>query len=198
MHTITTDILIIGGGTAGCMAAIFAKKKAPRLDVTILEKAHIKRSGCLAMGLNAVNAYLSDSTPEDYVDYVKRDNYTIVREDLVLSMGKRFNLMTDILEDLGVPLPRSKDGTYIARSPRSIKMLGEQLKPILAEAVQAYNVSVLNRTPAYRLLKNPGETRVSGVAAVNIRTGELIIIQAKAYHDVFHLFRYNYKIPPGD
>ena len=62
---ITTDILIIGGGTAGCMAAIFARQKAPQVDVTIFEKAHINRSGCLAMGLNAVNAYLVDSTPED-------------------------------------------------------------------------------------------------------------------------------------
>ncbi len=62
-RTIKTDLLIIGGGTAGCMAAIMAKRREPKLSVTILEKAHISRSGCLAMGLNAVNAHLTEGTP---------------------------------------------------------------------------------------------------------------------------------------
>ena len=83
---ITTDLLIIGGGTAGCMAAIFAKRAAPSCSVIIAEKAHIKRSGCLAMGLNAVNAHLTSGTPEDYLAYVRHDNYDIVRDDLVLTM----------------------------------------------------------------------------------------------------------------
>ena len=91
---LTTDILIIGGGTAGCMAAIFAKQKAPQLDVMVLEKAHINRSGCLAMGLNAVNAYLVDSTPEEYLRYVIKDNYDVLRADRYDSMipGKRRSL----------------------------------------------------------------------------------------------------------
>ena len=70
VRTITTDLLVIGGGAAGCMAAIMAKRRSPQLSVTILEKAHISRSGCLAMGLNAVNAYLTEGTPADYLDCV--------------------------------------------------------------------------------------------------------------------------------
>jgi adenylylsulfate reductase subunit A len=177
---ITTDLLVIGGGTAGCMAAVFARQKAPELDVTIIEKAHISRSGCLAMGLNAVNAYLVDSTPEDYLRYVLKDNYAVLRSDLVLSIGRRLNRMTHLLEEFGVPLPRKDDGHYIARSARSIAMLGEHLKPILAEAVQAHGVRVFNRTPAYRLLKNRGNDRVTGVAAFNLRTREFIIFRAPA------------------
>ena len=105
---IKTDLLIIGGGTAGCMAAVFARQKAPELDVTIIEKAHISRSGCLAMGLNAVNAYLVDSTPEEYLRYVLKDNYAVLRSDLVLSIGRRLNRMTHLLEEFGVPLPRGR------------------------------------------------------------------------------------------
>ncbi len=43
---ITTDILIIGGGTAGCLAAVEAREKNPEAKVLIIEKAHIDRSGC--------------------------------------------------------------------------------------------------------------------------------------------------------
>lgn len=45
-----TDILIIGGGTAGTMAAIKAKQANPEGDVLILEKANIRRSGAIASG----------------------------------------------------------------------------------------------------------------------------------------------------
>jgi len=177
---ITTDILIIGGGTAGCMAAIFARQKAPQIDVAIFEKAHINRSGCLAMGLNAVNAYLVDSTPEDYLRYVLKDNYDVLRSDLVLSIGKRLNRMTRLLEEFGVPLPRGEDGKYIPRSARSIVMLGEHLKPILAQTVQAQGVKVFNRTPAYRLLKSASDGSTAGAVAFNLRTGEFIVARAKA------------------
>ncbi|MCP4715909.1 MAG: adenylyl-sulfate reductase subunit alpha [Deltaproteobacteria bacterium] len=180
IHEIKTDILIIGGGAAGCMAAIIAKEKAPQLDVTILEKAHIERSGCLAMGLNAINAHLYRSTPEEYTAYVKKDNYDIVRDDLVLSIGKRLNRMTDRVEQLGVPLPRDHNGNHISRSPRSIVMLGEQLKPLLANAVSAKGVRILNRTPVYRLLFDSQHQRISGAAGLNLRTNRPVIASARA------------------
>ena len=179
IRTIKTDLLIIGGGAAGCMAAIMAKRRSPKLAVAILEKAHISRSGCLAMGLNAVNAHLTEGTPQDYLDYVRGDNYGIVRDDLVLSIGERLNRMTELLEELGVPLPRDAQGAYIARSKRSIVMQGEHLKPLLARAVAASGVQVENRTPAYRLLRAE-DGRVCGAAGFNLRTGEMIVAQAAA------------------
>ncbi len=180
INRIKTDILIIGGGTAGCLAGIFAKQKAAHLDVVILEKANIMRSGCLAMGLNAVNAHLVDSTPEDYLEYVKKDNYDVVRSDLVLSIGKRLNRMTEVIEELGVPLPRDKDGNYISRSSRSIVMQGEQIKPLIAEAVISKGIKVYNRTPVYRLLKDSNDGSITGAVAFNVRTCEVFIVEASA------------------
>ncbi|MEI6126438.1 MAG: adenylyl-sulfate reductase subunit alpha, partial [Pseudomonadota bacterium] len=174
-----TDLLIIGGGAAGCMAGILAKQHKPDLRVVLLEKAHISRSGCLAMGLNAVNAYLSEGTPKDYLGYVRNDNYGIVRDDLVLSIGERLNRMTEKLEEIGVPLPRDDEGRCIARSSRSILMLGERIKPLLAEAVQACGVTVLNRTPAYRLLVD-GAGRAAGAAGFNLRSGKSVVVTARA------------------
>jgi len=176
---INTDLLIIGGGTAGCMAAIFAKRAAPSCSVTIVEKSNIQRSGCLAMGLNAVNAHLVSSTPEDYLNYVRHDNYDIVRDDLILSIGKRLNRMTEEIERLGVPFPRTAQGDFVARSPRSILMHGELLKPLLADAVAHAGVNVLNRSPVFRLLHN-ANGEVCGALAYSMRTNEYIILHARA------------------
>ena len=54
---IHTDVLIIGGGTAGCYAALTIREKSGA-KIVIAEKANIKRSGCLAAGVNAINAYI--------------------------------------------------------------------------------------------------------------------------------------------
>ncbi len=162
------------------MAAIWAKQKEPRLRIAILEKAHINRSGCLAMGLNAVNAYLVNSTPAEYVSYVARDNYEVLRSDLVLSIGRRINQMTHLLESFGVPFPKDEGGNYIPRSARSIAMHGEHIKPILAETVQKLGVTVLNRTPAYRLVWNKRGNRIVGVAGFDLRTQEFIVARAGA------------------
>jgi adenylylsulfate reductase, subunit A len=175
-----TDLLIIGGGTAGCMAAILARRLAPDLSVTILEKAHINRSGCLAMGLNAVNAYLANSTPEEYAAYVARDNSDVVRADLVLSIGRRLNRMTGLLGEIGVPLPRDADGRFIARSPRSIVMYGEHIKPLLAAAARSHGAVIFNRTPACRLIMDARRARVCGAVAFSLRTGEILDMRAGA------------------
>ena len=89
IEKIKTDLLIIGGGTAGCYAAITAAArnsgKSQDLKILIVEKANIKRSGCLAAGVNALNAYITEGrTPKDYVEYAKKDADGIVREDLPL------------------------------------------------------------------------------------------------------------------
>ena len=71
---ITTDLLIIGGGTAGCYAAITAARKTQDIRILIAEKANIKRSGCLAAGVNALNAYITEGqTTRDYLEFVRWD-----------------------------------------------------------------------------------------------------------------------------
>ena len=91
IEKLSTDILIIGGGTAGCYAALTISENSDK-KVLICEKAHIKRSGCLAAGVNALNAYIVEGRqPQDYVDYAKKDADGIVREDLLLTMSEKLN-----------------------------------------------------------------------------------------------------------
>jgi len=70
LPVIKADVLIIGGGSAGIMAAIRAKKMNPDQEVVIFEKGAIKYSGCIARGMDALNivAMPGISTPELYVE----------------------------------------------------------------------------------------------------------------------------------
>ena len=107
-----TDILIIGGGTAGCYAALTIREKSD-FSIIIAEKANIKRSGCLAAGVNAINAYiLKGRKPEDYVDYAKKDADGIVREDLLLTMSEGLNRVTKKMEQLGLVILKDENGEY--------------------------------------------------------------------------------------
>ena len=141
-----TDVLIIGGGTAGCYAALTIRENSD-YSVIIAEKANIKRSGCLAAGVNAINAYIvKGRTPQDYVDYAKKDADGIVREDLLLTMSEGLNRVTEKMERLGLVILKDENGEYVARGNRNIKINGENIKPILASAVEALpDVTVLNR-----------------------------------------------------
>ena len=143
---LSTDVLIIGGGTAGCFAAMTLGKEK-NISVLIAEKANIRRSGCLAAGVNAINAYITEGrVPQDYVDYAKKDADGIVREDLLLSMSERLNHVTDVMEKAGLVILKDENGKYVTRGNRNIKINGENIKPILAEAASAQeNVTVLNQ-----------------------------------------------------
>ena len=141
-----TDVLIIGGGTAGCYAALTLREHSG-CSIVIAEKANIKRSGCLAAGVNAINAYIVDGQkPEDYVNYAKRDADGIVREDLLLTMSEGLNRVTEKMERLGLVILKDENGNYVARGNRNIKINGENMKPLLAQAVEALpDVTILNR-----------------------------------------------------
>lgn len=141
-----TDILIIGGGTAGCYAALTIREKSD-YSIIIAEKANIKRSGCLAAGVNAINAYIvKGRKPEDYVDYAKKDADGIVREDLLMTMSEGLNRVTDKMERLGLVILKDENGEYVARGNRNIKINGENMKPLLAEAVSKLtDCTVINR-----------------------------------------------------
>ena len=146
LEKIKTDLLIIGGGTAGCYAALTASENS-NLDILICEKAHIKRSGCLAAGVNALNAYIVDGKkPEDYVEYARKDADGIVRDDLLYTMSSRLNAVTKRLEELGLVILKGENGKYVTRGNRNLKINGENIKPILASAtLKAPRVCVLNR-----------------------------------------------------
>ncbi len=177
-----TDILIIGGGTAGCMAAVETKERYPQLKVAILEKAHIDRSGCLAGGMNAINAYLNPGeTPESFARYVRFDSCGLIREDLVTSMSELFEYAVKKVEKWGLPILTDKNGNYVPRGRWNIKINGESLKPILAKAAREAGAVVHNWIVVTNLLTTESDPRrVIGATGFSIRTGVFFIVRAKA------------------
>ncbi|NRT88930.1 adenylyl-sulfate reductase subunit alpha [Clostridium beijerinckii] len=173
-----TDVLIIGGGTAGCYAAITIRENS-NASVLILEKANIKRSGCLAAGVNAINAYIvKGRTPEDYVDYAKKDAHNIVREDLLLTMSQGLNKVTKKLEDLGLVILKDENGEYLARGNRNIKINGENMKPILADAVKNLSdVTVMNQVNVIDYIVK--DNYILGAFAISVEEEILYEIRAK-------------------
>ena len=176
---LTTDILIIGGGTAGCYAALIISENSDK-KVIICEKAHIKRSGCLAAGVNALNAYITEGrTPQDYVDYAKHDADGIVREDLLLTMSERLNSVTHRLEQLGLVILKDENGKYVTRGNRNLKINGENIKPILAKAVEALpNTTILNRVNIIDFAVK--DNRIQGAFGIGIDDDTFYTIEAKA------------------
>ena len=184
---IQTDLLIIGGGTAGCYAALTAssannatKDGAANLKILICEKANIKRSGCLAAGVNALNAYITEGrTPKDYVEYAKKDADGIVREDLLYSISEKFNEVTAHLEKLGLVILKDKDGKYVTRGNRNIKINGENIKPLLAAAVaKAPGVQVLNHVNIIDFSVH--DNKIDGAFGIGIENDMFYTIDAKA------------------
>lgn len=176
---IKTDVLIVGGGTAGCYAALTLSEQSG-LSVLIAEKANIERSGCLAAGVNAINAYIVDGKePKDYADYAKNDALGIAREDLLQSVAERFNSCTGKMEKLGLVILKDENGNYVARGWRNIKINGENFKPLLAKAVrEADRVSVLNHVNITDLVTEGG--RVAGAVGFSIKEPVVYEIRAKA------------------
>ncbi|MBQ3692511.1 MAG: adenylyl-sulfate reductase subunit alpha, partial [Clostridia bacterium] len=135
---------------------------------------------CLAAGVNALNAYIVEGrVPQDYVDYAKKDADGIVREDLLLTMSERLNAVTERLEQLGLVILKDENGKYVTRGNRNLKINGENIKPILAGAVEKLpNVTVLNRVNIidYAVENN----RIKGAFGIGIENDTFYSIEANA------------------
>jgi len=187
---IETDVLIIGGGSAGCMAAIAAHDDAPDLRITILEKAHTRRSGTLATGMDALNvvAVPGLSTPEDYVKGLDLDHsHGVIDEDLHYVLAEKSFAMLKKLEAWGVGFEKDDTGQYVGTpvfygsypgDKFTIPMAGLDLKLILSREVAKRKIQVLNHTITTSLLSD--SEKVYGACGFNIRTGKFIACSAKA------------------
>ncbi|MFQ3790243.1 fumarate reductase/succinate dehydrogenase flavoprotein subunit [Halomonas sp. A29] len=184
---IDTDVLVIGGGTAGPMAAVTAKEQDPSLKVMLLEKANVKRSGAISMGMDGLNNAIvpGHSTPEQYVKEITIANDGIVHQPALMAYAQRSFPMIEKLDSWGVHFQKDETGDYDMKKVHHLGTYvlpmpeGHNVKKILYRRLRRNRVQIENRYQATRLLKD-ADGRIAGMIGVNTRTAEPIIIRAKA------------------
>jgi succinate dehydrogenase/fumarate reductase flavoprotein subunit/HEAT repeat protein len=185
------DVLVIGGGTAGTMAALTAAEHGAQ--VLLLEKAHVRHSGALAMGMDGVNNAVipGKAEPEDYVAEITRANDGIVNQRTVYQTATRGFAMVQRLERYGVKFEKDEHGEYAVRRVHRSgsyvlpmpegKDVKKALYRVLRQRSMREKIRIENRLMPVRVLTDPKRGgRAVGAAALHTRTGEFVAVGAKA------------------
>ncbi|MFA7767064.1 fumarate reductase/succinate dehydrogenase flavoprotein subunit [Streptomyces sp. NRRL S-448] len=187
---LSCDVLVIGGGTAGTMAALTAAERGAR--VLLLEKAHVRHSGALAMGMDGVNNAVvpGRAEPDDYVAEITRANDGIVDQSTVRQTATRGFAMVQRLESYGVKFEKDEHGEYAVRQVhRSGSYVlpmpeGKDVKKVLYRQLRRREmrerIRIENRVMPVRVLTSPEDGRAIGAAAFNTRTGAFVTVRAGA------------------
>ncbi|MBS3732943.1 MAG: adenylyl-sulfate reductase subunit alpha [Desulfobacterales bacterium] len=195
------DVLIVGGGMAACGSAFEIKKWADNESVLLVDKAALERSGAVAQGLSAINTYLGDNTPDDYVRMVRNDLMGIVREDLIFDLGCHVDDSVHLFEEWGLPVWKKspegknldgkkglkqgtlKSGAQPVRTGKwQIMINGESYKRIVAEAAKKAlgEDNILERVFIVELLLDKNrDNQISGAVGFSVRENKVYIIKAK-------------------
>lgn len=183
---IECDILVIGGGTAGPMAALKAKARNPGANVVLLEKANVKRSGAISMGMDGLNNAVipGHATPEQYVKEITIANDGIVDQAPVYRYAQECYDVIRELDGFGIRFQKDRNGEYDVKKVHHIGTYvlpmpnGDTVKKALYRQLRKARINISNRFMATRLLT--GEGRVAGAICVNTRTAEFLVVRAKA------------------
>jgi len=186
-HIQTVDVLVIGGGTAGPMAAAKAKEANPKLRVLLLEKANVKRSGAISMGMDGLNNAIVPgfATPEQYVKEITTANDGIVNQKTVMAYAENSYAMIEELDQWGVKFEKDETGDYAMRKVHHMGTYvlpmpeGHDIKKVLYRRLKRVRVEITNRLVATRLLL-AADGSIAGAMAFDCRTGDFHIIRAKS------------------
>lgn len=183
---IDCDILVIGGGTAGPMAALKAKRKNPEANIVLLDKANVKRSGAIAMGMDGLNNTIipGHATPEQYTKEITIANDGIVDQAPIYRYAQGCYEIIQELDSFGIRFQKDQNGEYDVKKVHHIGTYvlpmpnGDTVKKALYRQLRKARINISNRYMATRLLT--GEGRIAGAICVNTRSAEFLVVRAKA------------------
>ncbi|MET0314836.1 MAG: fumarate reductase/succinate dehydrogenase flavoprotein subunit [Hansschlegelia sp.] len=183
---VACDVLVIGGGTAGPMAAFKAKIRNPKARVILLEKANVRRSGAIAMGMDGLNNAVIPgyATPEQYTKEITIANDGIVDQAPVLKYATRCFDIVEELDRFGIRFQKNENGDFDVKKVHHLGSYvlpmpnGDTVKKALYRQLRREQILISNRFMATRLLTS-ADGRVAGAIAVNTRTAEFLVIRAK-------------------
>ena len=185
IYNLDSDILVLGGGSAGAMAAIWAKEMDPTQRVVVFEKGDIKYAGSIPRGMDALNivAVPGISTPAQYVESLRITCQGVTDDSPNQALVSRSWELVKTLSSWGVYFPRDANGDYevLQLHPKGrfvLSMREPDLKPKLVAQLLSRGCVVFNRVMAVDLLVEDG--KVIGAIGLNVRSGELVVCRAKA------------------
>jgi succinate dehydrogenase/fumarate reductase flavoprotein subunit len=187
LSEVSCDVLVIGGGTAGPMAALKAKLKNPKANVVLLEKANVKRSGAISMGMDGLNNAVIPgyASPEQYTKEITIANDGIVDQKPVYKYAQKCYAIIEELDKFGIRFLKNENGDFAVKKVHHIGTYvlpmpnGETVKKAIYRQLRRAHILISNRYMATRLLTG-SDGRVAGAIAVNTRTAEFLVIRAKA------------------
>ena len=181
------DIVVIGGGTAGPMAAIKAKERNRDLRVLLIDKANVKRSGAISMGMDGLNNAVipGHATAEQYTKEITVANDGIVNQKAVLAYAQHSFETIEQLDRWGVKFEKDETGDYAVKKVHHMGAYvlpmpeGHDIKKVLYRQLKRARVEITNRVIVTRLLTDTDGT-VSGLMGFDCRTADFHVIKAKA------------------
>ncbi|MCU0591954.1 MAG: adenylyl-sulfate reductase subunit alpha [Desulfobacterales bacterium] len=196
------DILIVGGGMAACGTAFEIKKwLQPDQTVLLVDKAALERSGAVAQGLSAINTYIGENSPDDYVRMVRNDLMGLVREDLIFDLGCHVDDSVWLFEEWGLPIWKKDEagknldgkkgqkmgtlkagGKPVRTGKWQIMINGESYKRIVAEAAKKAigDTNILERVFIVELFLDKSKpNQIAGAAGFSVRENKVYIIKCK-------------------
>lgn len=181
------DIVVIGGGTAGPMAAIKAKERNRELRVLLIDKANVKRSGAISMGMDGLNNAVipGHATPEQYTKEITIANDGIVNQAAVYAYATHSFETIEQLDRWGVKFEKDETGDYAVKKVHHMGAYvlpmpeGHDIKKVLYRQLKRARVSITNRVVCTRLLTD-AQGAVNGVMGFDCRTADFHVIKAKA------------------
>ncbi|MCK6451671.1 MAG: FAD-binding protein [Alphaproteobacteria bacterium] len=191
MNRIRTDILILGSGGAGLLAALHAHKADPALDITIAVKGLLGKSGCTRMVQGGYNVALAegDSAERHFMDTIEGGKW-LNDQDLAWTLVTTAQLRIRELEnEWGCFFDRNPDGTVhqkafagqtFDRTVHKGDLTGIEIVNRLAEQVWARGIRRLEEHRALALIKSADGARIAGVLLLDLRSGEFLLAEARA------------------
>jgi fumarate reductase flavoprotein subunit len=191
MKRLKTDILILGAGGAGLFAALHAHQADPGLSITVAVKGLLGKCGCTRMVQGGYNVALApeDSVERHFMDTIEGGKW-LPDQDLAWTLvSVAVERIRELENELGCFFDRNPDGTLhqkafagqsFDRTVHKGDLTGIEIINRLAEQVWARGIGRLEEHRALEFVKSRGGDALAGVLMMDIRSGELVFVQAQA------------------
>ena len=191
LERLQTDILILGSGGAGLFAALHAHDGNPDLDVTIATKGLLGKCGCTRMVQGGYNVALlpGDSIERHFMDTIEGGKWLPDQELAWKLVTLAVERIHELENELGCFFDRNPDGTIhqkafagqtFDRTVHKGDLTGIEIINRLAEQVWARNIARLEEHRAVELIKTASGDALAGVLMIDMRSGEYLLVRAKA------------------